>query len=152
MADLVNRAVKDGRYYGASVADEESSEMVQNDLDWHPKFLDAYDQLRANEKQRKSLTKKYSGTFTPLVKFLKLVEKNRSLQPKEEPKKEVELPDLEDAAPALLMAHNLAEAIAYDQDKAHKLADALSFASTEEKEKALAAKHPQQYGQVVSKA
>ena len=50
---------------------------------------------------------KFSSTFSPLMKFLKILEKKGHRQKEEEPEDDIE----KEVVPSLLMAHALAEAL-----------------------------------------
>ena len=61
------------------------------------------------------------------MKFLKILEKKKPLNPViEETKKEAE----EDLSPSLLMAHGLVVSLSENREKINKMAHALSFAKS----------------------
>ena len=78
------------------------------------------------------------------MKFLKILEK-KGVQHQETNDIDKEV------VPALMMAHKLAESICESKEKISKLALALDFADSQKKERELAAKFPEQYGQIVNK-
>ena len=137
MADLVNKAVKAGRHSDVFEA-EGSGEQSQAERDWLPQLSEQYEKLRQYEKQKKA-QRKFSSTYSPMMKFLKILEK-KGLQ-------QQETDDIDkEVVPALVMAHKLAEAICESKEKISKLALALDFAGSQKKEKELASKFPEQYG------
>ena len=129
MADLVNKAVKAGRYaevFQDEGINEESAEAGQAENNWLQQLAQNYDILRQHEKNKKG-SRKFSSTFSPLMKFLKILEKKKPQNLViEETKNEAE----EDLTPSLLMAHGLVESLSENREKINKMAHALSFAKS----------------------
>ena len=75
MADLVNKAVKAGRYSEVfEKEDPNDDETHQAERVWLPQLTLNYDKLRSLEKSKRK-ARKYSSTFSPLMKFLRILEK-----------------------------------------------------------------------------
>ena len=132
MADLVNKAVKAGRYaevFQDEGANEESAEAGQAENNWLQQLAQNYDLLRQHEKNKKG-SRKFSSTFSPLMKFLKILEKKKPLNPVIEETKETKNEPEEDLAPTLLMAHGLVQSLSENKEKINKMAQALSFAKS----------------------
>ena len=50
MADLVNKAVKTGKYFDTEEDQVDTDGSIQTDKDWHTNFVEQYEKLRSVEK------------------------------------------------------------------------------------------------------